>query len=146
MVSRKTFLRCCRFTILLFAASGSANAVWSDEFEDKIRGALWGVFIGDALAMPVHWYYSLHQLKHDFGHIDGYYSPKSHFSGSIMALSNTGGAGRGSSDGDIIGSVINHGKKKFWARGGSYHYHHGLLPGENTLDANIVQLLVRFFQ
>lgn len=31
-----------------------------------------------------------------------------------MQLSNTGGAGRGSQTGNIIGDVINHGKKKFW--------------------------------
>ena len=114
-----------------------------NDLEDRIRAALWGLFIGDALAMPVHWYYSLHQLKQDFGRIDRYYSPKAHFPGSIMALSNTGGAGRGSNDGDIIGSVILHGKKKYWARDTNYHYHHGLLPGENTLDANIVQLTMK---
>lgn len=22
---------------------------------DRLRGALWGIFIGDALAMPAHW-------------------------------------------------------------------------------------------
>ena len=39
-------------------------------------------------------------------------------------VSSTGGAGRGgTSDGDIIGSVINHGKKQYWERGGGYHYH-----------------------
>ncbi len=30
---------------------------------DRIRGALWGMYIGDALAMPVHWYYDISQLK-----------------------------------------------------------------------------------
>lgn len=114
-----------------------------NDLEDRIRSALWGLFIGDALAMPAHWYYSLHQLKQDFGRINGYCSPKTYFSGSIMALSNTGGAGRGSNDGDIVGSVIMHGKKKYWARDTNYHYHHGLLPGENTLDANIVQLTMK---
>jgi ADP-ribosylglycohydrolase len=126
---------------LLLINSGGAHA-WDDDAEDRVRGALWGAFIGDALAMPVHWYYSLPQLKHDFGRIDGYYAPKPRFKGSIMSLSNTGGGGRGTSDGDIVGSVILHGKKQFWGRGGDYHYHHGLLPGENTLDANIVQLLL----
>jgi ADP-ribosylglycohydrolase len=24
---------------------------------DRVKGALWGLFIGDALAMPSHWYY-----------------------------------------------------------------------------------------
>ncbi len=35
-----------------------------------------------------------------------------------MNLSNTGGGGRGSDKGDIIGDVILHGKKKYWLRGG----------------------------
>lgn len=46
-----------------------------------------------------------------------------------MNLSNTGGGGRGSDTGDIIGKVILHGKKKYWLRGGSYHYHLGLDAG-----------------
>jgi len=25
--------------------------------EEKRQGALWGLYIGDALAMPVHWHY-----------------------------------------------------------------------------------------
>jgi ADP-ribosylglycohydrolase len=120
----------------------AAHAQWTDETEDRLRGALWGAFIGDALAMPVHWYYSRPQLKHDFGRIDGYHAPKPRFQGSIMSLSNTGGGGRGSDQGDIVGRVILHGKKEFWRREGDYHYHHGLLPGENTLDANILRLLL----
>ena len=40
--------------------------------------------------------------------------PKARHPSSIMQLSNTGGAGRGSQTGNIIGDVINHGKKKFW--------------------------------
>jgi ADP-ribosyl-[dinitrogen reductase] hydrolase len=43
-----------------------------------------------------------------------------------MNLSSTGGGGRGSDKGSIVGDVILHGKKKFWVRGGNYHYHHGL--------------------
>jgi hypothetical protein len=35
-----------------------------------------------------------------------------------MNLSSTGGGGRGSDKGDIIGDVILHGKKKYWLRGG----------------------------
>ena len=46
-----------------------------------------------------------------------------------MALSNTGGAGRGSNDGDIIGSVIAHGKKAYWSRARSHHYHCTLEKG-----------------
>lgn len=57
-----------------------------------------------------------------------------------MALSNTGGAGRGGNDGDIIGSVIAHGKKPYWARGRAHHYHCTLDKGENTVDADCVRL------
>jgi hypothetical protein len=37
-----------------------------------------------------------------------------------MSLSNTGGGGRGSDKGDIVGSVILHGKKQYWMKGGTY--------------------------
>jgi hypothetical protein len=29
---------------------------------DKVKGSLWGVYIGDALAMPTHWYYDQNHL------------------------------------------------------------------------------------
>ena len=59
-----------------------------------------------------------------------------------MNLSSTGGGGRGSDQGDVVGGVILHGKKKFWLSGGSYHYHHGMSPGENTLDALVGSILM----
>lgn len=59
-----------------------------------------------------------------------------------MQLSNTGGAGRGSSEGDIVGSVILHGKKEYWQRGSQYHYHYTLAAGENTLEASLARVLM----
>jgi len=46
--------------------------------KDKVQGSLVGFYIGDALAMPVHWYYDLRQLVSDFGSngITKYESPK----------------------------------------------------------------------
>jgi len=93
--------------------------------------------------MPVHWYYDLRQLRSDFGEIRKYEKPKKTFPGSIMNLSNTGGGGRGSDKGDVVGDVILHGKKKYWLRGGNYHYHHGMEAGENTLDALITRVLTK---
>lgn len=90
---------------------------------DRQTGSLLGLYIADAVASPVHWYYNIGQLKKDFGSIQGYVKPKQHYPGSIMNLSNTGGGGRGSDQGSIIGDVINHGKKQFWEKGGNYHYH-----------------------
>lgn len=117
---------------------------------DRIAGALWGAFIADAMAMPTHWYYGgPRQVRDDFGGPITTYTTavtaqgKRSSSNSIMALSNTGGAGRGSDKGDIIGDVINHGKKKYWARDQNYHYHHTLQKGENTLEAQLMRLMMR---
>jgi ADP-ribosyl-[dinitrogen reductase] hydrolase len=112
---------------------------------DRIGGALWGMFIGDALAMPTHWFYGgENQVKRTYGgQIQGYTKPSTQLSGSIMNLSSTGGGGRGSDKGDIIGNIINHGKKEYWTAQGSYHYHCTLEAGENTLECQLARLLVR---
>ena len=87
------------------------------------------------------------QIRRVFGKpIAGYQAPLSsagQFPESIMALSSTGSAGRGSSEGDIIGTVINHGKKEFWKRGSGYHYHCTLSKGENTLEGEMARLAMR---
>jgi len=115
--------------------------VLSTTFADRVAGALWGLHIADAIAMPSHWYYGGQaQVQADYGKITGYVKPKVELRGSIMALSNTGGAGRGGNDGDIIGSVIAHGKKPYWTRARSHHYHCTLDKGENTVDADCVRL------
>lgn len=51
-----------------------------------------------------------------------------------MSKSNTGGAGRGSFSGDLIGDVIFHGKKDYWKPGSNYFYHNLLKPGDSTLE------------
>lgn len=123
--------------------AGSSSTSQELTVADRKRAALFGMYVGDATAMPVHWMYNLYQLQTDYGRIEGYVKPKDRFEGSIMNLSNTGGGGRGSDQGDIIGSVINHGKKKYWGRGGNYHYHLGLEAGENTLEAQLTRLLAK---
>lgn len=112
---------------------------------DRIEGAIWGLFVGDALAMPVHWYYGgPQQIIRDFGSlITSYEHARYPFPESILQLSNTGGAGRGGDEGNIIGGIILHDKKTYWRRGGQYHYHHTLAAGENTLEASLVRVLMR---
>lgn len=122
-----------RFSTMTTAATPSVS--------DRIAGSIIGFYAGDALAMPVHWYYNIAQLEADFGRITKYEAPKPKFAGSILNLSNTGGGGRGSDKGNIIGDVICHGKKQFWIKGGDFHYHHGMKAGENTLDALVSRVL-----
>ena len=119
------------------AAGGSCSVL------ERKQAALTGLFIADAVASPVHWMYDLRQLKADYGTITGYVKPKAKFAGSILNLSNTGGGGRGSDQGSIIGDVINHGKKEYWGRGLNNHYHGTLDAGENTLEAQLVRVLLR---
>lgn len=136
----KSFLRYIKNK---FKKMESNTTLTKEIISDKIKGALLGQLIGDSLAMPVHWYYDINQLKKDFGKITKYEAPKETFPGSILNLSNTDGPGRGSDKGDLIGTVILHGKKKFWERGKSFHYHHGMKAGENTLDSLITRVLTR---
>ena len=96
---------------------------------DKLKGSLWGIYIGDALAMPTHWYYDQSHLKRTYGQITGYVKPQDKLPGSIMSLSNTGGGGRGSNSGELVGGVILHGKKKYWERGADWFYHRGMAAG-----------------
>lgn len=110
---------------------------------DRVKGALYGLLIADALAMPSHWYYGGEsQVAQAYGTIKGYVKPETRLPGSIMSKSNTGGGGRGGYSGDVIGTLIFHGKKKFWARGADYHYHHALKAGDNPLEPLLVRRVV----
>ncbi len=71
-------------------------------FSTPIRSIL----IADSLSMPVHWYYDPRVLQRDFGTITDFQAPKAKHPGSIMALSSTGGHGRGDQSGRIIGQCF----------------------------------------
>jgi len=51
--------KCC-IQFLTFAViviiSSSAMSTPQTMIENRLRGALWGMFSGDALASPTHWY------------------------------------------------------------------------------------------
>jgi ADP-ribosyl-[dinitrogen reductase] hydrolase len=111
-------------------------------FVDRAAAALWGIFIADALSMPVHWYYDTSALKRDYGKISTYQAPKEKHPTSIMNLASTGVGGRGSQSASIVGDVILKGKKHLWGKSGT-HYHHGMKAGENTLNALCSRVLMR---
>lgn len=43
--------------------AASVAAVSAQVLRERLRGALWALFIGDALAMPAHWYYNRSQVR-----------------------------------------------------------------------------------
>lgn len=95
---------------------------------------------GDAMSMPVHWFYSVDHIKSQFGSwISDFKAPKDTHPSSIMSLSNTGGSGRTSfmakKEPEVIGSIILHNKLHLWKdQSGTVHYHQGLQSGDNTLN------------
>ena len=53
--------------------------------ERRTRNALLGLFIGDALAMPAHWYYKVENIRRDFdGGVTGYADPPNPHPESFM--------------------------------------------------------------
>ncbi|CAB1076763.1 hypothetical protein D1AOALGA4SA_4560 [Olavius algarvensis Delta 1 endosymbiont] len=101
---------------------------------DRSRGALYGLCIGDALAMPVHWYYNRQTLLNDYGRVTEYLAPRSPHPDSILWRS---GYAAPNDKGEIL-----HEQARYWGQRG-IHYHQFLKAGENTLNVKICRLLIR---
>ena len=95
--------------------------------------ALMGMYIGAALAMPVHWYYNRKALGSDYGRVPGYRAPRNPHPGSILWRSSYHAPNPG---GDIL-----HDQARYWGRAG-VHYHQFLRAGENTLNLKLCTLLI----
>lgn len=96
-------------------------------------GSLHGLSIGDALAMPVHWYYDRQALLRDYGYVTDYLKPRNPHPDSILWRSSYSITGP---KGDIL-----HDQARYWGQSG-IHYHQFLRAGENTLNVKICRLLV----
>jgi ADP-ribosylglycohydrolase len=113
--------------------------------------ALKSLFIGDALAMPVHWYYNIMDIERQFpGGITDFEDAPAFHPSSIMSLHSTSKGGRSGQRGhlqkseprEIVGDVILKGKRAFWGQA-NQHYHQGMVAGQNTLNAYCVRSLMR---
>jgi len=102
--------------------------------DSRSRGALYGLYIGDALAMPVHWYYNREALGRDYGLVTDYLSPKNTHPDSILWRSSYKPL---SGKGDIL-----HEQATYWGRPG-VHYHQFLQAGENTLNLKLCSELIK---
>ncbi|MDR2982580.1 MAG: ADP-ribosylglycohydrolase family protein [Puniceicoccales bacterium] len=98
----------------------------------RFLGAWWGLFIGDALAIPTHGYYSADQIAHDYGEIDSYTPIKEPHPNSEMVRIQF--SPRNEKD-----NLLHH-RTALWKKPGT-HYHHGLNPGDNSLPFLIAQEL-----
>ncbi|MEM6279804.1 MAG: ADP-ribosylglycohydrolase family protein, partial [Verrucomicrobiota bacterium] len=56
----------------------------SSSCSSRSKGALLGSAIGDALAMPVHWYYNRFALADDYGHVRDFLAPRNPHPDSIL--------------------------------------------------------------
>lgn len=100
---------------------------------DRARGALWGMLIGDALAMPVHWSYDRTAMRRDYGLVLDFVEPRNPHPGSILWRSKYEARNE---RGDIL-----HDQAKFWGQR-DVHYHQFLAAGENTLNLQLAAELM----
>ena len=101
--------------------------------ESRKRGCIYGPFIGDALAMPVHWYYDQLALKRDYGHVRDYLAPRNPHPDSILWRSSYEPINK---KGEIL-----HEQAQYWGQAG-IHYHQFLKAEENTLNLKLCALLM----
>tara|TARA_R110002072_G_scaffold4663_8_gene32644 strand:+ start:23821 stop:24936 length:1116 start_codon:yes stop_codon:yes gene_type:complete len=122
--------------------------VASSVVHKRARSALQNLFIADALAMPVHWFYNVNDIQKAFpGGVDRFEAAPALHPSSIMPLHSTRHGGRGKQSADdktqhIVGDVILKGKRQFWGLPGG-HYHQGMTAGQNTLNAHCARLVIR---
>ncbi len=58
------------------------------KFEERKKEAFWGLFVADALAMPVHWYYRIADIPAGYGGwITGYRAPNEEHPHNFMSPS-----------------------------------------------------------
>ena len=114
--------------------------------QERARAALQNLFVADALAMPVHWYYRVGDIFAAFPEgVSAYEAPPEWHPSSIMSLHSTAQGGRkatAKAAPDVVGDVILKGRRQYWDRA-NVHYHVGMAAGENTLNAHCARLLMR---
>ncbi|MBD1401339.1 ADP-ribosylglycohydrolase family protein [Pelovirga terrestris] len=114
----------------------------------KVEAALKNMFVADALAMPVHWFYNPVDIEKAFpGGVTRFEAAPAMHPSSIMSLHSTLAGGRGVQQKnrrqrEIVGDVILKGKRPFWGQP-NQHYHQGMLAGDNTLNAHCARVLIR---
>jgi hypothetical protein len=123
-------------TVAAAAAAAAAAAPPAPFSADRLRGALVGMFIGDALAVPAHWYYNRDELVDDYGELRGYTQVRETMPGSFLVRMTYDAAPGSRAD-------ILHSEGQKYGAGKRWHFHPGLRPGDNTLNLHLVRVLLR---
>ncbi len=116
--------------------------------QQRATASLQSMFVGDSLAMPVHWYYNpMDILKQFRGGITKLEAAPAHHPSSIMSLHSTKQGGRNRRNtkkpqAEIVGDVILKGKRQYWNQP-NQHYHQGMAAGQNTLNAHCARATMR---
>ena len=134
--------------------------------KQRLKNALWGIFISDAISMPAHWYYKRAYIREGFdGAIKDYNDAPHPHPESFMV---GGGYFPNIEKAKALGRPydILHQHLRFYDTNYSqrdiklsvhagehanampnlderYHYHHGLKKDDNTLGANLMRVLMR---
>lgn len=130
--------------------------------DDRLRGSLKGFVVGEALAMPVHWFYTPSILKKEYGSVDKMMAPKkTHeesfmtsmvYKGNIDILFDKSGFYEGY-DEDSIKTMSQEEREALSADVGIFvnseadqrpHYHLSLKKGQNTANMCVARLLMRY--
>eukprot|EP00980_Cylindrotheca_fusiformis_P011023 scaffold2533_cov137-Cylindrotheca_fusiformis.AAC.11 len=119
------------------AASNGSSSI----DKNRVAGSLYGLLVGDAIGMPVHWFYSPQEMRADYGEINGMTAPKkTHAESVVQGMSYAGTV-------DIL-----HDKAQYYAgnqtteegKEEQVHYHGSLEKGQNTVNACIARLAMRY--
>jgi ADP-ribosylglycohydrolase len=129
---------------------------------DKLKGSLYGMLVGDAVAVPVHWFYSPENIRKEYGEITGIVAAKpNHAESMVQGMSYTGTIDIMHDkaqyyEGNRIAQMAKLSKEEEEAMRDDHgnfvgaqaservHYHRSLLKGQNTANACIARLAMRY--
>jgi len=128
--------------------------------KSRIAASLQGLLVGDALAMPVHWYYSPSKLREAYGNLEGMVDPQPvHTESMIQGMSYSGELDilhdkaiyyegnrvqTNLTKEEIQSKRDDHGNYVGATAEERVHYHQSLRKGQNTTNACIARLLMRY--
>jgi ADP-ribosyl-[dinitrogen reductase] hydrolase len=128
----------------------------------RVAGSLYGLLVGDALAMPAHWFYSPEKLRADYGDISGMVAPRpTHAESMVQGMSYTGtwdilhdkaryytghqsNTGEGLSQAEKDARRDDHGNYVGHTPDDRVHYHATLKAGQNTANGCLTRLAMRY--